>query len=48
MIIFLAGAMLGGLLGFFGMAALAVAARADDIRSQRQPAPVGSSLHHSD
>lgn len=48
MIIFLAGAMFGGLLGFFGMAALAVAARADDSRSRRQPVSVGSSLHHSD
>lgn len=48
MILFLAGAMLGGLLGFFGMAALTVAARADDTRSQRQPVSVGSSLHHSE
>jgi hypothetical protein len=30
MIFFIAGAMLGGLLGFFGMAALAAAARADN------------------
>ena len=29
MILFLAGATLGGLLGFFGMAALAAAAKAD-------------------
>jgi len=30
MILFIAGAMLGGLLGFFGMAALAAASRADN------------------
>lgn len=41
MILFLAGAMLGGLLGFFGMASLAVAARADEAQTQRQPVSAG-------
>ncbi len=41
MIFFLAGAMMGGLLGFFGMAALAVAGRADEARTQRQPVSAG-------
>ena len=42
MILFIAGAMCGGLLGFFGMAALAVAARADALRPEPERQRVGA------
>ena len=42
MILFIAGAVLGGLLGFFGMASLAVAARADAVRTEPERQTVGA------